>query len=135
VTGLTPLELHEATLRLEEIRAEEQALTLKLQFDHSVRKGGRGESPEPFSPYLRKKRQGLPVCGGKPEPLAAADWLEELAVYGTPRRICDQEIAYQLSLVIENWYLVRLALRFLSILSLKKPTKQSGLFCAKMSGK
>jgi hypothetical protein len=41
--------------------------------------------------------------------LALVDWLEELAVYGTPRNPLDLEIAYQLSLAIENWYLVKLA--------------------------
>jgi hypothetical protein len=47
---------------------------------------------------------------GKPTELALADWLEELAVYGTGRNPLDAEIAYQLSLAIENLYLVRLAL-------------------------
>jgi hypothetical protein len=32
-------------------------------------------------------------------------------VYGTARNLRDQELAYQLSLAIENLYLVRLALR------------------------
>ncbi|HXM22958.1 MAG TPA: hypothetical protein VN948_16990 [Terriglobales bacterium] len=48
---------------------------------------------------------------GQPPQIATADWLEELAVYGTARNLRDQELAYQLSLAIENVYLVRLALR------------------------
>jgi len=48
---------------------------------------------------------------GQPPQIATADWLEELAVYGTARNLRDQELAYQLSLAIENLYLVRLALR------------------------
>jgi len=32
-------------------------------------------------------------------------------VYGTPKNLRDQEIAYQLALVIENGYLLRSALR------------------------
>lgn len=55
--------------------------------------------------------QGLAVCAGRSQSLALADWLEELAVYGTPRNPLDPEIAYQLSLAIENWYLVKLAIR------------------------
>ena len=47
---------------------------------------------------------------GRPLELAIADWLEELAVYGTARNLRDQEVAYQLSLVVENLYLVRGAL-------------------------
>jgi hypothetical protein len=39
-----------------------------------------------------------------------ADWLEELAVYGNAGRICDEEIAHQLSLAVENLYLVDLAI-------------------------
>jgi hypothetical protein len=39
-----------------------------------------------------------------------ADWLEELAVYSTARRPQSTETAYQLSLVVKNWYLVSLAL-------------------------
>lgn len=42
--------------------------------------------------------------------LILADWLEELAVYGTARRPQSAETAYQLSVVIKNWYLVSLAL-------------------------
>jgi hypothetical protein len=57
-----------------------------------------------------ERGRGLAVCGGQPEALAIADWLEELAVYGTARNPLDAEIAYQLSLVVENLYLVRLAL-------------------------
>jgi integrase len=48
---------------------------------------------------------------GQPPQLATADWLEELAVYGSARNLRDQELAYQLGLAIENAYLVRLALR------------------------
>jgi hypothetical protein len=48
---------------------------------------------------------------GRPLELAIADWLEELAVYGTARNLRAQELAYQLSLVIENAYLVHVALR------------------------
>jgi hypothetical protein len=44
--------------------------------------------------------------------IATADWLEELAVYGTARNLRDQELAYQLSLALENVYLVRLALQW-----------------------
>lgn len=55
-----------------------------------------------------RKNRLLVVCGAGP--LAVAEWLEELAVYGNAQRICDQEIAYQLSLGIENFYLVGLAL-------------------------
>jgi hypothetical protein len=71
-------------------------------------KGGRG-SPEPVRPRLQKRR-GLAVYGGQPKALAIADSLEELAVYGTPRNPLDPEIAYQLSVAIENWYLVTLAI-------------------------
>ena len=42
--------------------------------------------------------------------LAFADWLEELAVYGAPRRFQDAETAYHLSQAIKHWYLVRLAI-------------------------
>lgn len=45
------------------------------------------------------------------EALIVADWLEELAVYGTARRPQSAETAHQLSLAIENWYLVTLALK------------------------
>jgi hypothetical protein len=48
---------------------------------------------------------------GRPPQISTADWLEELAVYGTARNLRDQELAYQLSLAIETLYLVRLALR------------------------
>ncbi len=67
-------------------------------------------SPERSHEPLPRKRRGLAVCGGRPEALALADWLEELAVYGEARNPLDSEIAYQLSLVVENLYLVRLAL-------------------------
>lgn len=46
--------------------------------------------------------------------LAAADWLEELAVYATARRFQDAETAYHLSQAIRNWYLVALALNLRS---------------------
>src|SRR5690242_18905556 len=60
----------------------------------------------------RPPRSTFPVCGGRPEPLALADWLEHLAVFGRPLRDpLDSEIAYQLSLAIENWYLVSSVLR------------------------
>jgi hypothetical protein len=42
--------------------------------------------------------------------LAAADWLEELAVYATARRFQDAETAFHLSQAIRYWYLVGLAL-------------------------
>jgi hypothetical protein len=42
--------------------------------------------------------------------LALADWLDELAVYGTPWRCHDAETAYHLSQVIKHWYLVKLAI-------------------------
>jgi hypothetical protein len=42
--------------------------------------------------------------------LALADWLEELAVYGTPRRFPDAETAYHLSQLIRHRYIVTLAL-------------------------
>jgi len=57
-----------------------------------------------------KRGRGLAVCGGEPQALAIADWLQDLAVYGTARNPLDAEIAYQLSVVIENAYLVKLAL-------------------------
>lgn len=44
-------------------------------------------------------------------PLAAADWLEELALFGAARNVRDQEVAYQLAVAIENLYLARLVLR------------------------
>jgi hypothetical protein len=40
-----------------------------------------------------------------------AEWLAELSVYGKALRPQDAETAYQLSQAIENWYLVRVALR------------------------
>jgi len=42
--------------------------------------------------------------------LALADWLEELAIYGTPRRFQDSETAYHLSQAIRHSYIVRLAI-------------------------
>ena len=42
--------------------------------------------------------------------LALADWLEELAVCGTPRRFYDAETAHHLSQAIEYWRLVKLAI-------------------------
>ena len=65
----------------------------------------------PFSPG-RPSRREIVVCGGRPASLALADWLEDLAVFGRPlRNPLDSEIAHQLSLAIENWYLVSSALR------------------------
>src|SRR6202049_3238535 len=55
--------------------------------------------------------EGRGSGSGRPLELTTADWLEELAVYGTARNLRDQELAYQLSLVIENLYLVHWALR------------------------
>jgi NMD protein affecting ribosome stability and mRNA decay len=52
---------------------------------------GRGESPE--------RRLGAPRA--KRRSVTLADWLEELAVYGTARNPLDLEIAHQLSLAIE----------------------------------
>jgi hypothetical protein len=54
---------------------------------------------------------GLSRHHGEPVQLALAEWLEELAVYGNPRNPQDSETAWQLSQAIENWYLVRVALR------------------------
>ena len=48
--------------------------------------------------------------GGKPAEFALADWLEELSVFGTPRRLYDAETAEALSQAIRHWYLVRLAI-------------------------
>jgi hypothetical protein len=62
------------------------------------------------SAHSSERRRRLAVCGRRPEALAIADWLEELAVYGAARNPLDAEIAYQLSLVVENSYLVKLAL-------------------------
>jgi hypothetical protein len=42
--------------------------------------------------------------------LIIADWLEELATYGTPR-FQDAETAYPLSEAIKHWYLVILAIK------------------------
>jgi hypothetical protein len=42
--------------------------------------------------------------------LAIADWLEELAVYATARRIQDAATSCHLSQAIGHWYLVGLAL-------------------------
>jgi len=81
-------------------------------------KGGRGESPERPSGGFGISRasapsserwRGLAVCERQPA-LAMANWLEELAVFGAARNPLDAEISYQLSLVVENLYLVRLAL-------------------------
>jgi hypothetical protein len=62
-----------------------------------------------------RKRRGLTVCAtfhhsGEPAPLALADWLEELAVFCTARHPRDSELANQMSLAVENCYLVCLAL-------------------------
>lgn len=64
-------------------------------------------TPDPSAQSLEGRGSG----SGRPLELAIVDWLEELAVYGTARNLGAQELAYQLSLVIENAYLVRLALR------------------------
>jgi hypothetical protein len=42
--------------------------------------------------------------------LALADWLEELAVFGTPRRFQDSKTAHHLSEAIKYWRLVKLAI-------------------------
>ena len=42
--------------------------------------------------------------------LALADWLKELAVFGTPRRFYDAETAHHLSQAIKYWHLVKLAI-------------------------
>jgi len=42
--------------------------------------------------------------------LALSDWLEELCLYGTPRRFQDAETAYHLSQLIRHRYIVVLAL-------------------------
>jgi hypothetical protein len=42
--------------------------------------------------------------------LALADWLEELAIYGMPRRFQDSETAHHLSQLIRHHYIVALAL-------------------------
>jgi hypothetical protein len=42
--------------------------------------------------------------------LVLADWLEELAVYGTPRRFLDAETAFHLSQWLRHRYIVVLAL-------------------------
>ena len=51
-----------------------------------------------------------PMHSGHPVQLAVADWLQELAVFGSPRHPIDAELAHHLSLAVENWYLVQLAL-------------------------
>jgi hypothetical protein len=42
--------------------------------------------------------------------IALAGWLEELAVFGTPRRFHNSETAHHLSKAIYHWYIVKLAL-------------------------
>jgi len=42
--------------------------------------------------------------------IALAEWLEELAVFGTPRRFHNSETAHHLSEAIYHWYIVKLAL-------------------------
>jgi hypothetical protein len=42
--------------------------------------------------------------------IALAGWLEELAVFGTPRRFHDSETAHHLSKAIYHWYIVKLAI-------------------------
>jgi hypothetical protein len=69
--------------------------------------------PEPAGPRQKEAGASCPQPNAtqrSTNELAIADWLEELAVYGTARSPLDAEIAYQLSLVVENLYLVRLAL-------------------------
>jgi hypothetical protein len=62
-------------------------------------------------PPLKQGKLLNPLHHGQPAQLALAEWLEELAVYGNALRPQDAETAYQLSQAIENWYLVRVALR------------------------
>ena len=73
------------------------------------------EIVEKSQPEHRESPLAVPVCNtkfhaGQPRASALVDWLEELAIFGTPRSALDSELACQLSLAIENWYLVRLAL-------------------------
>jgi hypothetical protein len=58
-----------------------------------------------------KTNHGFPLYAGRTDPMLIADWLEEMAVYGIACNPLDSEIAYQLSLAIENWYLVTVALK------------------------
>ena len=46
---------------------------------------------------------------GKPKVDQCADWVEELAVYGMPRRFYDAETAHHLSRAIKHLCLVKLA--------------------------
>jgi len=63
------------------------------------------------TPRSTSKSAGIAWYLRKPAELTLADWLEDLAVYGTGRNPIDLEIGYQLSLAIKNRYLVREALR------------------------
>ena len=73
----------------------------------AIKRSGR-QSPAP----ALTNRWGLAVSTGEPAPLALAEWLGELALYGNARSPLHLEIAHQLSLAIENWYL-RASSRFL----------------------
>jgi hypothetical protein len=83
--------------------------------DGSSRRYREGRDPGSEDLIARNRASGGGPVGasnsGQPPQIATADWLEELAVYGFTRNLRDQELAYQLSLAIENLYLVRLALR------------------------
>ena len=54
------------------------------------------------------KAVGFEQTSKTPE-LVLADWLEELAVFGTPRRFHDAETAHHLCEAIRYWRLVKLA--------------------------
>jgi len=56
--------------------------------------------------------------------LILADWLEELAVYGTATRFQDTETAYHLSQAIKHSYLVKLAIEHCAA-----PLPEVGVFC------
>jgi hypothetical protein len=87
----TRLALRSNRARLQRRRAADYGLTTP---DHSAQSlEGRGSG------------------SARPLELALADWPEELAVFGTARNLRDQELAYQLSLIIENLYLVNGSLR------------------------
>lgn len=51
--------------------------------------------------------------------LAVSDWLEELCLYGKPRRFQDAETAYHLSELLRHRYVVTLALAHTPILGLR----------------
>ncbi len=81
---------------------------LRLMFNRAV------ETKE-SAPRLRieRLRLGLWPHVRSKQPMAPesvlADWLEELAVFGTTRRFQDAETAHHLSQAIRYWRLVRLA--------------------------